>query len=131
AAAFSLLSFGIYLRIANSHDDFCEPKSGAVPCYVDRITDRSLNELPSNCTSFLGDLIIEDLTALPSQITKLSNLSHIKGALIIRNTDFNMANFSFLNSVRCVENRHGPAIILEENANLSTLGLKKVEFIAA
>ncbi|EYC33700.1 hypothetical protein Y032_0002g937 [Ancylostoma ceylanicum] len=166
----------------------CNPKTRPVTCSIESVNSKSLREVPRNCTVLVGDLLIESMTVLPKEISVLSNLWFIKGALIVRNTNFYVVNFTFLNNVRCIESeddswccppatrllitgRHsthhripaspspaggfatpatdrerahvrpvlstmnpsqimGPAVILEENFNLHTLGLESVKYIA-
>lgn len=70
-------------------------------------------------------------SVLPEKIDVLSKLWFIKGALIIKNTNFNVVNFTFLNNVRCIENENGMrlselAIISErdvENNFLEAVGI--------
>ncbi|KJH43970.1 receptor L domain protein [Dictyocaulus viviparus] len=108
----------------------CEHEEGGAHCQMNVVDDVTLTELPYNCTTFHGHLIIQDISVLPSKIYMLSNLTYIKGGLALKRTELH-DDMTFLNNVRCIENPSGPAITLEENKNLYTLGLKKIEYLSA
>ncbi|KAK6752139.1 hypothetical protein RB195_003513 [Necator americanus] len=129
-AAFIVLIYAINVSVVDM-DELCEPRTGAVDCeIVGPVANDSLSLFSKNCTTLRGNLVMEKMTALPEKIDVLSNLWFIKGAIVIRNNDFKGSNFSFLNNIRCIENDNGPAVVLEGNSNLFTLGLRKVIYIA-
>ncbi|KAK6752141.1 hypothetical protein RB195_003513 [Necator americanus] len=113
-AAFIVLIYAINVSVVDM-DELCEPRTGAVDCeIVGPVANDSLSLFSKNCTTLRGNLVMEKMT----------------GAIVIRNNDFKGSNFSFLNNIRCIENDNGPAVVLEGNSNLFTLGLRKVIYIA-